>query len=176
MAVITPAMRRSALILLAVALPCGRLHAQLETITPGSRVRLTMRAPTEQRIRGELVARIRDSVAMQGAVERRFGRTGRTLPRAYPVSTLQRIDISVGRSPMAGAIRGATLGVLGAAGYGGIVWFFGKIDRGNGFYKQTTKVSGSKSAKEAAILLVPVGALIGALNAPDKWRRVYPPQ
>lgn len=169
-------MRHSALILLAAALPFGRLHAQLETIRPGARIRVTSSTPAQGRIRGELVARIRDTVAMQGGAEKRFGRTGRMLPRAFPMANVQRIDISVGRSPMTGALKGATLGLVGAAGYGGIVWFFGKIDTGNGFYKQTTKVSGSEQARTAAIALVPIGALIGGLNAPDKWRRVYPTQ
>ena len=168
-------MRESTLVLLAMALASGPLHAQLETVTPGSRVRVTVRAAKVERIDGELVARIRDTVVMQGAVERRFSRHGPTQPRALAMSGVERIDVSVGRAPITGALQGAAFGAALSAAYGSLIWVAGKLSfGGGGLYRQQTKVSGLHAGTTAAIAVVPICALIRGINAPDKWRRVYP--
>ena len=163
------------LVLLATALASGRVHAQLETVTPGSRVRVSLRTPKAERIDGELVARIRDTVAMQGAVERRFSRHGPMQPRALAVSRVDRIDISVGRAPFTGALQGAVFGAAASVAYGSLIGFMGALNVGGGsYFKQQNQPSGVKAGMTAAIAVVPICALIRAINAPDKWRRVYP--
>lgn len=165
-------MRATILIAFVASVAASKLAAQWQTVPPGSRVRVSLTGPKAVRVRGTLVATIRDTVAMQ-AQTGRFLRPGPEVPRAYPLAGLGQLDVSDGTARLKGALQGAATGAVFSLAFGGLVWTGSKLG-GGGIYRQQTKVSGWRSATTASMALVPIGALIRGVNAPEKWRRVYP--
>lgn len=172
MPVITPGMRATTLLLCAAAMGTTALGAQVQDVRPGARIRVTATSPRKERVWGTLVSPIRDTVFMQAELGK-FLRPKPPVPRAYALSGVERVDESDGSAHLTGALQGAAFGAAVSLAYGGLVFLSSNLG-GGGYYAQQTKVSGWRSATTASIALVPICALIRGLNAPDKWRRVFP--
>jgi hypothetical protein len=158
---------QSALLLFSIlAAPAS---AQLLTVAPGTRVRVTAPSVSMRSIVGTLVESARDSLLV-AVPDRRAGQDipSSTLRIWVQRSQLDRVEISYGRSGWTGAKRGALFGVAGAS----IIWMaaaIGAIDSG----PEGLQFGPIEGTMLISAFIVPPAALAGALIGGEKWTRVY---
>lgn len=134
------------------------LESQTIAASPGSRVRATPAFTQPRVIVGTLMSPITDSVVItvpaRGASVRRH---------AIAVSSLDRLELSLGPSRSAGALRGVTYG-LAASGAAAIACALSAGDEAD---------LCAVFAVFAAVPFTAIGAIAGAVIRREAWRTVY---
>jgi hypothetical protein len=156
-------MRPNTLLILAGVIAFGTpaaLTSQLATASAGSRVRV--KAPTVQKrpIVGLLSAPIGDSVVITLAADSAGARR-----QSIPVTSIEILEVSMGRSSSAGARLGVKLGV------------FTSVILGTACLatEEEIQIFCPVIAVIYSLPLMAGGAVAGAVIGRERWRRLYPP-
>ncbi len=118
------------------------------TITPGTEVRLTPRAPDAPRLRGRVVVLERDTIVL---------RDGDSMSRAA-LGDLAALEVRGGEDKRRGFLIGAGIA-------GGITAVFGGIDASKGQISNDDLIG-------TLILNTLIGGLVGYAFAPKGWERI----
>jgi hypothetical protein len=118
------------------------------TISPGTEVRLTPRAPDAPRMRGRVVVLARDTIVL---------RDGESLSRAA-VADLAALEVRGGEDKRRGFLIGAGIA-------GGITAVFGGIDASKGEISNDDLIG-------TLIVNTLIGGLVGYAFAPKGWERI----
>jgi hypothetical protein len=130
--------------------------AQLPTLLPGSRVRVE--ADPQSKIQGTVMSQTRDSivVAASGAVH-----------TTLPSGDVSLVKVSLGKSHMTGAIKGAKIGAVVLGGLGALFGYaLGDLEN---YDAADYAAVAAGSAFYGALWGAGIGSLIGA----EKWKTVY---
>jgi hypothetical protein len=145
------AIRRGALIAVLMLVAAREARTQSGsglTITPGTEVRLTPRAPEVPRVRGRVVVLARDTIVL---------RDGESISRTA-VADLAAIEVRGGEDKRRGFLIGAGIA-------GGITAIFGGIDASKGEITNDDLIG-------TFILNSLIGGLVGYAFAPKGWERI----
>jgi hypothetical protein len=152
-----------------VTLTASAAAAQTPSLEPGTRVRVT--SDSLGRVVGVVAPAGRDTIAV-------------TTPDggsrvAIPVASVERLDVSRGRTAGAGAARGALIGAAVSGGLGvaatGLVYFYERRhDATRSCYESCYLGTAIVGVLSGVVLLgsTATGALIGAAVGAEGWRRV----
>jgi hypothetical protein len=153
-------MKMTLLLILALATPAVG-NAQLATVAPGSRVRVFAPKVSADKLVGTLAFGIIDTVSLDVASAR----------RTIPVNSLERLELSRGKTRRAGAVRGVKVGLLVAGAYA-VVAFASK--QGSYASQQRGLPTALVNSLAVGAGSVAVGALIGSRYRVESWTTVYP--
>jgi hypothetical protein len=153
-------MKMTLLLILALAIPALG-SAQLATVAPGSRVRVLAPNVSAERLVGTLAFGIIDTVSVDVASVR----------RTIPVKSVERLELSRGKTRRAGAMRGAKFGLLAGGAYA-IVAFASK--QGSYASEQRGLPVALVNSLAVGAGTVTLGALIGSRYRVESWTTVYP--
>jgi len=150
---------RAALLGFALMLPLAPAGAQSGALEPGTRVRVEAPRCVPYPVEGTIVSRRGDALR----IERSRGNAV-----TVPIATLTRVEVSRGRSRLAGALRGGLWGAAAGLGVGVV-----SVVASNGCVGDC---SDEPSDREYLLATPAAGALlgagVGALIGRERWERV----
>lgn len=146
-------MKSVPVLLLALVLGSTPAHGQLlaRPITSGEPVRVTAPSVAAAPIRGAFLSGERDTI--------RVATAGGSLIVGVPFSAVERLEVSRGRDRKRWAVIGA-----GAGGVAGLLLGALSASGSSGSLDQSWAPLGG------LIFGIPVGAVVGAIVAPERWR------
>ena len=146
---------RPALLLVAIALvaPAPLLAQQATPLPPGAKIRVTATQTLPRREVGSFTAARNDTLWMQA---------GSSNQVAVPLATVERLEVSAGRARLKWALIGGAVGLLAGGVLGGRA----------GAEDDFTGTGAAAGFTVGALQGVVLGAAVGGLAAPRRWRVV----
>lgn len=146
---------RVVLMLVAIALvvPAPLLAQQDTPLAPGAKIRVTASRALPRREVGSFTAARNDTLWMQG---------GSSDQVAVPLATVERLEVSAGRARLKWALIGGAVGLLAGGVIGGRA----------GAEDDITGTGAAAGFTVGALQGVVIGAAVGGLAAPRRWRLV----
>lgn len=144
-----------AILLLAVPAAARAQYNEPGLLGGGSRIRVAAPAVAGDPVIGRLLVLSRDTLLMSaGSGDARI---------TLPLAAVRSIDLSEGRDRRGWAVKGAGIGLVAGGLLGGLS--IGNADRNDlaalaGFFA-------------GAVIGTPLGAAVGAIVAPERWRSVW---